>query len=205
MLTKSQLKPLFDLISDLNDSSAADGCEAPYVVLDGSVLEKVVAEARRLNQVEEKTPQQQLEELRDAGLTFSECTSVFGSNETDPYVLSALDRTSDGDLLVEAPTVVSQSEEGAYVQAWMWVGFSVLLRDHQDSAEKAGYKVHCGQSDAGDLEGRYWWTLSTNGRVDIESSTEVFDEEEAAWLDAIFNFFEKKKAAAYEKEKSQEA
>lgn len=186
MLTNNQLKPLFDLIEELNNSAAADGCEPPYTVLDGSILEKVVAKARELSQA---TPahQEVLAELKRQGMTFGECVNAFASENTNPFVRCAQENSQAGSIEVDGNAVVSESENGAYVQGWMWVSLSQVMESYQTELEAAGYRIHEGTEEDGELNGRWWWTLSGQGAVDVITSPEEFDDEDAATVDAIMD------------------
>lgn len=184
MLTNKQLKPLFDLIEELNSSAAADGCEAPYTVLDGSILEQVVAKAKELSQAT-PTNQQVLAELKGKGMTFGECVTAFAAEESNPFVRCAQDQAQEGSIEVDSKTVVSESENGAYVQAWMWVSLNQVMETYKPELEAAGYRIHLGTEEDGELNGRWWWTLSSPGAVDVITSPDEFDDEDAATVDAI--------------------
>jgi hypothetical protein len=63
-----------------------------------------------------------LKELIAAGLTFSDCTHAFGSDEFDSYVQAARLHVREGELEVDTPAVVSRgADDGAYVMAWIWI------------------------------------------------------------------------------------
>lgn len=67
-----------------------------------------------------------LEALIDQGLTFSECHEVFARRRTDEeivFVSAAQDHRllDDGVLEVDENAIVSESDEGAYVMAWLWI------------------------------------------------------------------------------------
>jgi hypothetical protein len=191
MLTNNQLKPLFDLIEDLNSSAAADGCEPPYTVLDGSILEKVVAKAKDLSQAT-PAPQEVLAELKAQGMTFGECINAFAADDDNPFVRCAQEQANEGTLEVDSKTVVSDSENGAYVQAWVWVSFNQVMETYKSELEAAGYRIHEGTEDDGELNGRWWWTLSYPGAVDVITSSEEFDDEDAATVDAIMEMVKPK-------------
>jgi len=59
------------------------------------------------------------------GTLFGECTNAHGKSEAEsPYVRAAMEKTDGGDIQVDPVAVVSESDSGAYVQAWMWVAES---------------------------------------------------------------------------------
>jgi hypothetical protein len=63
-----------------------------------------------------------LQELKSQGLTFSDCVSFYGEDDSNPYVLAARKRSLEGDLEVNDVSVVSNgSGPGAYVMSWIWV------------------------------------------------------------------------------------
>lgn len=65
----------------------------------------------------------QLRALKEHGLTFTDCVTVFGeTTETSPYVAAAKLCQIDGELEFDDPTVVSEGDDaGAYVMAWYWI------------------------------------------------------------------------------------
>lgn len=55
--------------------------------------------------------------------SFTECIRAFKADDSDPYVAAA--RTMyhvDGKTEIDGETVISDSNDGAYVLAWVWVG-----------------------------------------------------------------------------------
>lgn len=69
---------------------------------------------------------QALRALIDDGLGFAECIHAFGE-EDSPFIEAAREEYvsgSDGDVDIDQTTVVSQSDDGAYVLGWMWVSNS---------------------------------------------------------------------------------
>ena len=54
-------------------------------------------------------------------LEFDEITQLFGHNETNPYVASALNLAREGELEVDVPSLICEAKGGAYVMAWLWV------------------------------------------------------------------------------------
>lgn len=186
MLTNNQLKPLFDLIEELNNSAAADGCAPPYTVLDGSILEQLVAKAKELSQA---TPSQQevFAELAALGMQFKTCMQDFPAGETNPFVRCAQEAASEGSLEVDANAAVSEGENGAYVQAWMWVSYGHVIEAHGAELADAGYRIHKGTEEDGELNGRWWWTLAAPGSVDVITSQKDFDCKNAATVDAIMD------------------
>lgn len=65
----------------------------------------------------------QLETLKAQGLLFSECLGVFGVNrDTDPYAKAAHEKYHrDGAIEIDTTTVLSDSDGGNYVLAWVWI------------------------------------------------------------------------------------
>ena len=57
------------------------------------------------------------------GLTFSDCIGVFGvDKQTNPYAKAAADEyLIDGAIEIDDMTVLSDSDGGNYVMAWVWV------------------------------------------------------------------------------------
>jgi len=66
---------------------------------------------------------QELQELKKEGLGFSACIEVFGERrENNPYATAVFEADHvDGELEVDDVTVVSMSDDGAYVMSWIWV------------------------------------------------------------------------------------
>lgn len=69
--------------------------------------------------------QSKLKKLVDQGLTFGDCVAAFATNRaTSRVVQIAHDRyaepSNDG-IEIDPETVVSESDEGAWVMAWVWV------------------------------------------------------------------------------------
>jgi hypothetical protein len=60
--------------------------------------------------------------LNHHGLTFGEIVNILGA-DSGPYVEAAHEHRllSEGTLEVDGKTIVSESEGGAYVMAWLWV------------------------------------------------------------------------------------
>lgn len=61
------------------------------------------------------------ESINHSGLEFAQITPLFGQDESNPYVARAFNLAYEGELEVDVPAVVSDSEDGAYVMAWMWI------------------------------------------------------------------------------------
>lgn len=61
--------------------------------------------------------------LDHTGLDFGAATQLFGTDEDhDAFVIAAQREVREGELEVDSPTVVSRGDDdGAYVQAWIWV------------------------------------------------------------------------------------
>lgn len=66
--------------------------------------------------------QNKLKKLVDQGLTFGDCVAAFGSNRATSKVAQAANDMYASDLVeIDPETVVSESDEGAWVMAWVWV------------------------------------------------------------------------------------
>lgn len=71
------------------------------------------------------TLKDKLKALIDDGLEFSECVEAFGVGEDNPFAKAATDMYgSEGSVEIDSTTVLSSSDEGAYVLAWVWVANS---------------------------------------------------------------------------------
>ncbi len=69
---------------------------------------------------------QALRALIADGLGFAECIHAFGE-EGSPFIEAAREKYacgSSGDVEIDATTVVSQSDDGAFVMGWLWVSNS---------------------------------------------------------------------------------
>jgi hypothetical protein len=83
----------------------------------------------------------ELRALIERGLTLGEATNVFAERQQaeEPhlshYVSAARDRYVDeGVIEIDDHPVVSNSEDGAYVAAWVWVDRESLGDDAEDEA-----------------------------------------------------------------------
>lgn len=81
--------------------------------------------------------------INHTGVDFAVMPGIFGvSRETDPFAKAAFDNYHrDGEIEVDDPAVLSQSDEGAYVMAWVWVsnedaGFDVDDKGHIIDSEE---------------------------------------------------------------------
>ena len=65
----------------------------------------------------------QLSTLIAQGMTFPDCVRAFGvDTETNDYAKRGVAfYQKDGEVEIDNPTVLSESNEGAYVMAWVWV------------------------------------------------------------------------------------
>ncbi len=61
------------------------------------------------------------ESIIRSGLEFAEITPIFGLDESNRYVACARNLAREGELEVDLPAVISDTDEGAYVMSWMWV------------------------------------------------------------------------------------
>ena len=66
---------------------------------------------------------QQMDE--EEGITFSDCVEYFGKKQTPEQqalvAKAAEEYEEEGTLEIDDNAVVSESEDGAYVMAWVWV------------------------------------------------------------------------------------
>jgi hypothetical protein len=62
------------------------------------------------------------EDLNNHGLSFGDVVNILGTDDS-PYVAAAHEHRllNEGTLEVDPKTIVSESEGGAYVMAWLWV------------------------------------------------------------------------------------
>ena len=70
------------------------------------------------------TLQDQLLDLKDKGLTFTDCVNAFGvDRDEDPHAQAAAEIYGcDGELEFDDTLVVSNGDDpGAYVMCWRWV------------------------------------------------------------------------------------
>lgn len=86
----------------------------------------------------------ELTRLKDAGLTFSDCVKVFGvERDKDPHASAAFEQKHrDGELEIDDTTVVSDSDDGAYVMAWVWVD-----KDDKDDSDDGTYTIRGSHGD----------------------------------------------------------
>ena len=59
--------------------------------------------------------------LVGAGVELGDCITAFAADETSPYVRIARAQQETGRIEVGEPTFISETPDGAYVLAWMWV------------------------------------------------------------------------------------
>jgi hypothetical protein len=65
---------------------------------------------------------ERLRALIEEGLCFSDCVRAFAAEEEDPYVVAARRIHGDeGSVEIDDRAVLSDSCEGNYVSAWVWV------------------------------------------------------------------------------------
>lgn len=67
--------------------------------------------------------EEQLKALAEQGLTFSDCINHFGTaSDTHPYAIAAEEMyAEEGKIEIDDKTIVSDSNGGNYVMAWVWV------------------------------------------------------------------------------------
>ena len=67
--------------------------------------------------------EQLIQSLNHHGLEFGEVVNLIGVDEDNPYVAAAHEHRllSEGTLEVDPKTITRESDEGAYVMAWLWV------------------------------------------------------------------------------------
>jgi hypothetical protein len=63
------------------------------------------------------------DDLNNHGLEFGDVVNLIGEDESNAFVAAAHEHRllDEGTLEVDPKTIVSDSEEGAYVMAWLWV------------------------------------------------------------------------------------
>lgn len=83
---------------------------------------------------------EQLAQLVIEGLTLTECLNAFANKEDDPFYLAAVQHSNrDGDCEIHFPPVVAESEEGAYVLAWVWASNNDAgITNNNEEEEKPG-------------------------------------------------------------------
>jgi hypothetical protein len=59
-----------------------------------------------------------------SGLTFADCIGAYGvDRKTNSLAREAFDQyQEDGAIEIDDTTVISESDGGSYVMAWVWVG-----------------------------------------------------------------------------------
>lgn len=94
---------------------------------------------------QESLVSQILADLKNDGLSFQQCISLFAAEEANPYVDTAREST-DENLTVDARAVVSEGEDGAWVSSWIWVARDDLKSHGMSHSEMLqstwGYAKH---------------------------------------------------------------
>lgn len=81
----------------------------------------------------------ELQKLIKSGLTFAQCVNALGAEE-GPFINAARElKQREGEVEFDDHVVISDSDEGAYVMAWVWV-----------SNEEAGVEPEDDDDDDGD-------------------------------------------------------
>ena len=81
------------------------------------------------------TLQKKLQKLKDEGLVFSDCVAVFGVNrDQNEYASYANARHGTDDLEIDCETVLSESDTGCWVMAWIYVSNSEIGIEDEDEA-----------------------------------------------------------------------
>ena len=89
------------------------------------------AEAAVPEKLSDEELERRVQELVDRGLTFGNCINVLGeSRDENPYAVAAKENYGDDDLEFDDKLVVSESDDGAFVMAWRWVGSNELPKAH---------------------------------------------------------------------------
>lgn len=168
------------------------GGAQPTVVCDMADAEKVGVSGENLVT--------QLAALKQAGLTFSQVVEVFGVGDADPYVKAARDLTVEGGVEVDDLAIVSLSENGAYVSAWLWVGSDdaglmeypalwELVLDHAREVLDDDNDLDEATEDLRECQADWLDNLVSEHSEDfasIEDATPVGEPRTVTWLDAEF-------------------
>ncbi len=131
-----------------------------------------------------------LASLRSPGMTIAECIRALAASSDDPYVAAA--RASiqgSDDLQIDAETVTSPSDAGAWVLAWLWVGDGRTgVVPHSAMLEEV---LSCARRALGGASG-----------LDAEVRRQL--ENQAAWLeDLLANYAEEIDAIDSERPRSE--
>lgn len=60
-------------------------------------------------------------DINHSGLDMGGVCEVIGRGPEDPYVEAARRLYNDGTVTIDEQTVVSESDDGAYVMGWVWI------------------------------------------------------------------------------------
>lgn len=104
------------------DAEAA-GFEAPFLCFDTAECGSLARMIPLLNWENGSDRQDLLAHLMAQGLSIRDCVLALGvETSTDPHAAAARAMYQrDGEIEIDAATVVSASAEGAYVLGWLWV------------------------------------------------------------------------------------
>ena len=119
-----------------------------------------------------------LKTLVTKGLMFGTCTAMFAPATADErlYQEAASDLQRDGELEIDAPGVVSLSDDGgAYVMAWVWVSDRAIWKGPTDTDGEPcrfmNYYRHEGCEEASKSEGPPEWTMQWSSTCNDECPT----------------------------------
>lgn len=111
---------------------------------------------------------QLLQACRDGGMSFGDCIEIFAADKNDPYVAKAReDIGKSDDIQIDDMTIISKSEQGAWVMAWLFI-----------SDESAGVKSFSEALEAV-LESAMK-SISTDRELDAETLNLRFEQSD--WL-----------------------
>jgi hypothetical protein len=67
---------------------------------------------------------------------FADCVEAFATDNNNPHVAIARNEYHrDGEIEIDDRVVVSESDHGAYVMAWIWVDTPDGVDEEEDDAE----------------------------------------------------------------------
>lgn len=183
------LKETAQRISDLDRES--ENAQFTDTETTWALLREIEAQCQALRA--ESTPataptvKQRLTELKRQGLSFADCLAVFGHRaEDNPYVAAAYKSfVDDAGIGFDQHAVVSESEDGAFVSAWVWVDAPESGSEDVPIPvlQSLGYRVVCLDGE----EGRFGLVYEDLANPCRGTSDKEFDTEQEAWQDAYRN------------------
>ncbi len=118
-------------VADVLTRAASDGGIAQAITKEWPMMRDAAT-------VTVSPPGKALDALIDGGLTFSDCVKAFAARQDDPndVVGAARDQYQDeGSVEIDDNAIISDSDEGAYVMAWVWVDKDGDEDDDEDEHE----------------------------------------------------------------------